>query len=184
MIDLGSKLRRDLLAYYFTNPHAAPYLRQLARLLDADPANLARELARLEEAGLFDSEQRGRQKHYRLNRRYPLFEEVRGIVLKTLGVTSRVRGALEEVDAVEEAYLFGSFARNQQDAASDIDVLVVGEPRLEELESAVRALERLLHRDINYTVLSRKEFRSRKARKDPFLSEVMGGKHIDLVGVR
>jgi len=184
MIDLGSKLRRDLLAYYFTNPQASHYLRELARLLDADPANLARELARLENAGLFVSEPRGRQKYYRLNRRYPLFDEVRGIVRKTVGVAARLRAALEAIDAVEQAFLFGSFARNQQDAASDIDVLVVGEPRLENLESAVRRLERLLHRDINYTVLSRREFRSRKARGDPFLSEVTGGDHIGLVGAR
>ncbi|MGH9779920.1 MAG: nucleotidyltransferase domain-containing protein [Candidatus Acidiferrales bacterium] len=184
MIDLGSKLRRDLLAYYFTNPQASHYLRELARRLDADPANLARELARLEEAGLFVSEPHGRQKYYRLNRRYPLFDEVRGIVRKTVGVASRLRAALEQVDGVGEAYLFGSFARNQQDAASDIDVLVVGEPRLAELESVVRRLERQLGREINYTVLSRKEFRSRKARRDPFLSEVTGGELIDLVGAR
>lgn len=182
MIDLGSRLRRDLLGYYFTNPQASHYLRELARRLDADPANLARQLARLEDAGLFVSERRGRQKYYRLNRHYALFEEVRSIVLKTVGVAARLRATLKEVDAVKEAYLFGSFARNQQDAASDIDVLVVGEPRLEVLENAVRALERLLHRDINYTVLSRREFRSRKARKDPFLSEVMVGERIDLVG--
>ncbi|MGH9788114.1 MAG: nucleotidyltransferase domain-containing protein [Candidatus Acidiferrales bacterium] len=182
MINLGSKLRRDLLGYYFTNPHAAHYLRELARLLPADPANLARELARLEEAGLFVSEQRGRQKFYRLNRGYSLFEEVRGTIAKTVGVAGGLRNALEGIDGVEEAYLFGSFARNQLDAASDIDILIVGEPRLEELENAVRKLERQLHRDINYTVLSRKEFRSRKARKDPFLSAVLGGKRIALVG--
>ncbi len=184
MIDLGSRLRRDLLGYYFTNPQASHYLRELARQLDADPANLARELARLEEAGLFVSERRGRQKHYRLNRSYPLFDEVRGIVLKTVGVAARLRAALEQIDAVEEAYLFGSFARNQQDAASDIDLLVVGDPRLEDLENAVGRLERQIHRDINYTVLSRSEFRSRKAQKDPFLSEVTEGDHIGLVGAR
>jgi len=184
MIDLGSRLRRDLLAYYFTNPHASLYLRELARRLDADPANLARELARLEAAGLFVSERRGKQKYFRLNRGYPLFDEVRSIVSKTVGMAERLRTALKEVDGVEEAYLFGSFARNQQDAASDIDLLVVGEPRLEDLENAMRRLERQFHRDINYTVLSRREFRSRKARKHPFLSEVAEGKHIDLVGAR
>ncbi|MCI0402639.1 MAG: nucleotidyltransferase domain-containing protein, partial [Acidobacteria bacterium] len=81
-----------------------------------------------------------------------------------------------------EACLFGSFARNQQDAASDIDLLVIGEPRFQELENTLRALERQLGRDINYTVLSCKEFRSRKARRDPFLAAVMSGERVDLVG--
>ncbi len=80
MFDLRSKLRRDLFAYYFTNPAASHHLRELARLLHADPANLSRELNRLELQGLFSSDQRGRQKYFQLNKKYPLYEELRRIV--------------------------------------------------------------------------------------------------------
>ncbi len=83
---------------------------------------------------------------------------------------------------MEEAYLYGSFARNQQDAASDIDVLVIGNPKGRALAEAIQKLERQLGREINYTVLTRKEFESRRARKDTFLENVWHNKRVLLVG--
>ena len=78
--------------------------------------------------------------------------------------------------------MYGSFASNQQDAASDIDVLVIGSAREKDLAQAVGKLERQLGREINYTVLTPKEFESRRARKDAFLENVWHNKRIPLVG--
>jgi len=75
-------------------------------------------------------------------------------------------------EGINEAYLYGSFARDQQDAASDIDVLVIGNPKGEVLAEAIRRLERQLGREINYTVFTRKELESRRKRKDAFLENV------------
>jgi len=123
MIDLRSKARQRLLAYYFANPTARLHLRRLAGQLDIDPANLSKELRRLETEGLFRSEVNGRQKYFQLNRDYPLFAELRSIVSKTIGAPSLIAQALKKIEGIEEAYLYGSFASNQQDAASDIDAL-------------------------------------------------------------
>ncbi len=181
MIDLRSKLRQKLLGYYFTNPGASYYLRELAEALEVDPANLSRELRRLERQGLFVSEKRGKQKYFRLNRNYPLYDEVRGIVFKTVGAVGQLRNTLQQVTGIREAYLYGSFAKNQQDAASDIDILVIGKPEAEELEVAIRKLERQLGREINYTLLSPEEFKTRRADKDAFLEDVWRGKKISLI---
>jgi len=78
--------------------------------------------------------------------------------------------------------LYGSFARNQQDASSDIDVLVIGNPKGETLAEAMQKLERQLGREVNYTVLTRKEFDSRRTRKDAFLENVWHNKRVSLVG--
>jgi predicted nucleotidyltransferase len=120
---------------------------------------------------LFRSEISGRQKYFELNREYPLFDEVRRIVGKTIGAVSLIRGSLKKIEGIDQAYLYGSFAKNQQDAASDVDVLVIGVPPEEILAQAVRKLERQLGREINYTVLTPKEFESRRARKDAFLQK-------------
>ncbi len=90
--------------------------------------------------------------------------------------------SLKRIEGIDEAYLYGSFASNQQDAASDIDVLVIGAPREEVLAQVMRKLERQLGREINYTVLTPKEFGSRRARKDAFLENVWHNKRIPLVG--
>jgi predicted nucleotidyltransferase len=182
MLDLRSKARQRLLAYYFTNPTARHHLRDLAGRLSIDPSNLSKELGRLEREGLFRSEVSGRQKYFQLNRKYPLFDEVRSIVAKTIGAVPVITQSLKKIEGIGEAYLYGSFARNQQDAASDIDVLVIGTPRGEVLAEAVRKLERQLGREINYTVLAPKEFRSRRARKDAFLESVWHNDRVSLVG--
>ena len=182
MIDLRSRVRQRLLAYYFANPTARLHLRNLAGQLDIDPSNLSKELRRLETEGLFRSEVNGRQKYFHLNRGYPLFAEVRSIVSKTIGAPSLLAQALKKIQGIEEAYLYGSFASNQQDASSDIDVLVIGAPRGEALAEAMRRIERQLGREVSYTVLTRKEFDSRRARKDAFLENVWHNKRIPLVG--
>ena len=181
MINLRSKLRQGLLGYYFTNPATSHYLRELAGLLDEDPANLSRELARLESQGLFVSEKRGLQKYFRLNRNYPLYEEVRRIVLKTVGAVGQLRNSLKNIPGIQRAYLYGSFAENRQDALSDIDLLVIGNPEAEELEEAVRKIERQLCREVNYTLFSPEEFRARRAERDAFLRDVWRRKTISLL---
>src|SRR5580692_12248204 len=102
MIDTRSKTRQRLLTYYFTNPTARLHLRELAGLLAADPSNLSKELARLEREGLFKSEFSGRQKYFQLNRDYPLYAEVRGIVSKTIGAPSLISESLKKIPDIEE----------------------------------------------------------------------------------
>jgi predicted nucleotidyltransferase len=182
MLDLRSKARQHLLAYYFTNPSAHLHLRDLAQRLNIDPSNLSKEFARLEREGLFRSEVNGRQKYFQLNCDYPLFDEVRKIVAKTVGAAPAISRSLKKIDGIDEAYLYGSFASNQQDAASDIDVLVIGNPSDEVLAQAVSKLERQLGREISYTVLTPKEFKSRRARKDAFLENVWHNERVALVG--
>src|SRR3974390_1501445 len=103
MLNLRSKVRQRLLAYYFTNPAARHHLRDLAERLSTDPSNLSKELRRLEGEGLFRSEVSGRQKYFQLNRQYPLFDEVRRIVGKTIGAVSMIRESLKKVEGIDEA---------------------------------------------------------------------------------
>lgn len=182
LLDLRSHARRKLLVYYFTNPTARQHLRDLAKRLKIDPSNLSKELVRLEREGLFRSEVSGRQKYFQLNREYPLLEELRSIVAKTIGVGPLLGKALKRIEGVEEAYLYGSFARNQEDADSDIDVLVIGKPNNEALAESVQKLERQLGREINYTVLTRKELESRREHKDAFLESVWHSKRALIIG--
>ena len=180
MLDLRSKARQRLLVYYFTNPAVRHHLRDLADRLSIDPSNLSRELRRLEREGLFRAEVSGRQKYFQLNKEYPLFREVRSIIAKTIGAVPLIAQSVKTIDGIEEAYLYGSFARNQQDAASDIDLLVIGKPPGEALAEVMGKLERQLGRDVNYTVLSRAEFESRRARKDAFLENFWHNKRVSL----
>src|ERR1700685_3461586 len=118
MLDMRSKARQKLLAYYFTNPTTRLHLRDLAGRLSVHPSHLSKEVSRLEREGLFRSEVSGRQKYFQLNREYPLFDEVRSIIAKTIGAVPLLAESLKKIEGIEEAYLYGSFARNQQGRAT------------------------------------------------------------------
>src|SRR3989338_7246078 len=87
-----SRLRQKILAYFYTNPDSQLYLREAALILKEDPGNLSKELAKLEKEGIFTSSIRGRQKYISLNKKYPLYNELKSIIFKTVGV----EGALKE----------------------------------------------------------------------------------------
>lgn len=174
-------LRNKLLGYLFLNERAEAYVRELARTLDVDATNLSRELVNFEREGIVVSTIRGRQKYFRLNRHYPLFRELKRIVQMQVGVTEQLRQALKSVHGINEAYVYGSFAKKEQDAHSDVDVLIVGKASTGELEQALRPLEKRFGRQINFTSISPKELRERLKARDSFLNDVWLGPKIDLM---
>ena len=182
MISLRSSLRRKLLTFFYVNRSARVYVRQLASELHADSTNLSRELARLEREGLLHSEIEGRQRYYSINRAYPYLKPLFTMLQGSIGIEPALKDALKEVDGVKSAWLFGSFAKNEADAASDIDLLIVGKPDQAQLAAETRKAEKLLRREINYTVLTPKELKRRLKKGDAFIEDIWNGKRIELIG--
>jgi predicted nucleotidyltransferase len=181
MIPLRSNLRRALLTYYLVNRSASHYVRELAALLGVDPTNLSRELRRLEKEGLFRSELRGNQRYYRLNKDYPLLKEVFAILQRTIGIVPATSEALGKIAGIEAAYIYGSFAKGEEDASSDIDILIIGRPDAHALANATSRLEKLVNREVNYTVIDKPELKRKLAARDPFLSDIWKGKRLELI---
>jgi predicted nucleotidyltransferase len=181
MISLRSELRRKLLTFFYVNRNARVYVRQLAVALEADSTNVSRELARLEQEGLLRSETEGRQLYYSVNRGYPYLKPVFALLQGSVGIQPTLRHALQAVDGIRSAWLFGSFAKNEADGASDIDVLIVGKPDQTELAAEIRQTEKTLRREINYTVLTSKELKRRLQKIDPFVTDIWNGKRTELV---
>ncbi len=182
MFSLRSELRRNLLTFFYVNRSARPYVRQLAADLHADPTNVSRELARLERDGILRSETEGRQLYYSLDRKSPLLKPLFALLKGSIGIEPTLRSSVGAVPGVESAYLYGSFAKGESDAASDIDLLLIGAPDQSALAAEIRKAERTLRREINYTVLTSSELEQRLAAHDPFLSDVWNGRRIPLMG--
>jgi predicted nucleotidyltransferase len=182
MISLRSNLRRSLLTLFYVNRSARAYVRQLAAAIGADSTNVSRELARLEREGFLRSETEGRQRYYSVNPGYPYLKPVFALLQGSVGIEPTLRHALQAVPGIESAWIYGSFAKNEADAASDIDVLILGRPNQTQLASEVRKAEKALRREINYTVLSSPELNRRLARRDAFIADIWNGKRIELIG--
>jgi predicted nucleotidyltransferase len=177
----GSRIRAKILGWLFTHPEESFFVRQMAVILKEDPTNVSREMARLEELGTLRSKRNGNLKHFQANRECPFFEELKGLVLKTSGVAGRIRASLERLAGIEFAFIYGSYARGEKKADSDVDLLIIGDVGLNRLDSSLEKLEKVLGREINYVLYSREEFRARKKSKDGFLMDVLSGKKIMVV---
>jgi predicted nucleotidyltransferase len=182
MISLRSRLRRKLLTFFYVSPKARAYVRQIAAAIDEDSTNVSRELKRLEREGLLLSELEGRQLYYTLNRDYPYVKPVFQILKGSVGIVPSLKKALERIAGIESAWIYGSFARGDADSSSDIDLLIVGMPDQAQLAAATRRVERLLRREINYTVFTPQELKQRLAARDAFAGDVWRGKRIELIG--
>ncbi len=177
-----SQTRKELFRLYFTNPDQKYYLRELERQLSIPVSMIRAELLRLEKDGIFYSSRQGNLTYYALNRSYPLFEELKSIVFKTIGIQGELKNILSPMKGIEAALIYGSFARKQETAQSDIDILIIGTLEQSTLPGRIRKLENKIQREINYTVLTPEEFRGKIKEKGSFLEQVMKNPVIFLVG--
>lgn len=181
MLSLRSNLRKALLAHLYSNRSTRFYVRQMAAMLGVDPTNLSRELSRLEKEGLLQSEIEGRQRYYSINRGYPYLKPLFTMLQGSVGIIPAIKDALQDIEGIDNAYIYGSFAKNGADASSDIDLLIIGEPEHGLLASEVRRVEKMLKREVNYTVLKPRELRSKLKAHDPFISDIWHGPRITLI---
>ena len=102
--------------------------------------------------------------------------------MKTAGVAGRLRDALDKIAGIQLAFIFGSYAKGEEKADSDVDLLIIGGVDMNRLDSSVGKMEKMLGREINYVLYSMKEFKSKRKAEDGFLMEVLSGKKIMLIG--
>jgi predicted nucleotidyltransferase len=179
-----SPLRKKLLSYFFTNPQAKLYLRDIAVKLNIDPANLSRELARLVSEGVFVFQKQGNLKYFSLNSKYSLYQEMKSMIFKTIGVQGALESLLRKTAGIQHAFIYGSFAKNTERAGSDIDLcLIIRKKEFKEnpLLEGLHKLEREVGRDINYTFFTEEEWKSKKRLKDSFVLTLVKGKRIELI---
>ena len=177
----ASDVRRSILRIFFARPGVQRHPRQLARELGRSATIVAEELDRLERSGILASEWIGRTRRYRVDEASPIASEIRSLVQKTIGVEARLREALAGVPGVEEAFLFGSYARGEERATSDLDLFVVGQADQELLSEQLADVERDLGRDVNVVTYTRPELDRLQEQLDPFVLGVLTGSRVPLV---
>lgn len=175
--------RRQILALLLMHPEQSFHVREIARITGKPAGTLYRELNSLAEAGLLVRSPFGNQVHYRANPACPIYEELRGILRKTFGVADVLREALKSVsDQVSIAFVYGSVARGDERASSDVDVMIIGKLKFGDAALALSAAEEILRREVNPHVYSSREFKSKLAEREPFLVRVVEGPKIFLTG--
>jgi predicted nucleotidyltransferase len=180
---LLGRTRAALLGHVLGHPDEWFHLRQIARESGASAGTAHRELNALVDLGLLLRESIGAAVRFKANTAHPVFPELQSLLAKTGGMPALLRSGIESLgDAVETAFIYGSVARGEQRASSDIDLMVIGDVSLSGLLKALRPVTGALRRDVNPTVYSREEF-DRKAREGhSFVERVLAEPKIFLKG--
>jgi len=171
---LFGSTRRRVLGWLLGHADEAYYLRELVRQTGTAVGAVQRELEQLTAAGLVRRDVRGKQVYFQANKDAAIFPELQGLFAKTSGLVDILREALLPLAGrLEAAFVFGSAARGELRAASDVDLMVVGEASFGDVVAAVRGAEDRLGRDVNPTVHSLDEFRAKVRAKHHFLTTVL-----------
>jgi len=181
---LFTTTQQRLLALLFGQPSRSFFASELIELTGSGSGAVQRELKRLTSSGLVTVKRIGKQKHYQANPDCPVFEELCALVRKTVAMVEPIRRALAPLaERVTLALIYGSVAKGTATAMSDIDLLVVADDlTLEALYSALAPVESSLDRKISPTLYTTKEFEIRRAAGNPFLTRVLEGEHLILIG--
>lgn len=180
---LFGQTRSAVLSALLLHPDASLHVRELARLTGASAGSLHRELRLLADIGLLLRQEVGRQVHYRANAAHPVHAELAQLLRKTAGLADVLREALTPLGAkVDLAFVYGSMAGGTERAGSDVDLMVLGKASFADLARTLAAAQATLRRDVNPTVMTRREFARRLAEGDGFARSVTKGDKLWLKG--
>ena len=180
---LFGRTRGAILALLYGHADQTFYTRQIAREVEASIGAVQRELEYLSKVGLIVRNSLGSQVFYQANRSAPIFKDLQALINKTIGVFSVLRSALQPLSKrIVVAFVYGSVAREEETAQSDVDLMVVGKATLHDVLSRLSTVEKGLGRPINPTVYSVAEFKSKLASGNHFVNSVLKGQKAFLLG--
>ncbi|HEV2990162.1 MAG TPA: nucleotidyltransferase domain-containing protein [Candidatus Angelobacter sp.] len=169
-------VRQGVLSATLTRPEKWWYLSELADYLHTRPSSLQRELTALVQSGILEQRRDGRRTYFKAETRSPIFRDLRGIFEKTVGLIPTLRATLRPYDRkIACAFVYGSVARGEERATSDVDLMVIGKVGIADLVPGLGEAEKRLGREINVTNYSADEFRKKLAEGNHFLTTVLKG---------
>jgi uncharacterized protein len=178
---LFGRTRGAVLAVLFGHVGESYYLRQLARMTGIALGPVQRELRQLVDAGLVTRKTLGTHTLFSANPASPVFAEMRSLVAKTVGIHDVLLAALQPLELkINLAFVYGSVARSRESHQSDIDLMIVGSSHFEDVVARIAEAQKMLSREINPTVYTVDEFRSKV--HGNFLKTVLNDKKLFLIG--
>ena len=181
---LFTPVQARVLGLLFGQPERRYQSAELIRLAQGGTGAVHRQLARLADAGLVTVTRSGNQKHYQARRDSPVFHELHGLVVKTVGLVEPVRQALWDLRRdIRAAFIYGSVAKGTDRATSDIDLMVISDALdYTALYAALAQAEAALGRRINPTVMTRRDWKRKRASADSFVKRISAARRVFVFG--
>jgi len=179
---LSSKIRSEIFRMLFGVNDEALHMREIERRSGLSIGTIQQETKKLLHLNLILKRKDGNRIYYQANKEHPLYAEIRGLVLKTVGLADFFRNALKVNPNIQFAFVFGSLARNEENDKSDVDLMIIGEITMRQLTALLSGVSDHIGREINPHILTVREFLKRKSTKDHFLTQVLDSPKIFVIG--
>jgi DNA-binding transcriptional ArsR family regulator len=179
---IASSARVKILKLLLLNEGKRYYQREIAELAGLPVRAVQREGARLTEIGLLYRIEDGNRVYFQANPTCPIFPELKRILLKTVALELLLSEALARDGQIQVAFIYGSYAANQETVASDVDLFVIGSISGRQLSAALRPVQAEIQREFSHHLITPEEYRERLSRQDGFLRNVLEGPKIFVVG--
>jgi predicted nucleotidyltransferase len=179
---VSSKIRIEILRILSLFPDNTYNINQLSRITGFSPRGVEKELKNLLSGGILRKEISGNQHRYQLDSLCPIYQEIKSIIVKTVGIADVIKRALEPVaPEIELAFIYGSFATGEYGNESDIDLFLVTGISGLKLAEICGDLQNRLGRSINISQFTLDEYRMRTAQKDHFVTRLIEGSKIEII---
>lgn len=180
---LFTETQQQVLRLLYGQPERSFYTKEVLRRTGMGVATIKRELDRMLAAGILTMKKVGNQHHYQANRGCPIYDELLGIVKKTVGVTDILRQALEPLaEKIDWAFVFGSVASGKERTGSDVDLLVVGAVTFRDVVTAIYDTQEILGREINPKLYNREEWQRMRKERHAFINNILSQPRLDVIG--
>jgi predicted nucleotidyltransferase len=181
---LFSKVRQRVLTLFYNHPDSDFHTNEIIRLTESGTGAVQRELRTLTATGIILVKNVGNQKRYQVNQTAPIYSELQGIVTKTFGLADRLRQALKPLaENIDIAFIFGSIAKNEDTARSDIDVMLIGKTiSYTDIYLLLEHIEQTLSRKINPTCYTVSDWQKKFRAENHFIKKIIQQDKIFLIG--
>ena len=172
-----------LLKLFILSPGRDFYQRELADLTGERLLLVQRAVARLVQAGLVNQAARGNRVYYRVDQSHPAFQDLKAVILKTVGIGDALRMQLARFgEKIKIAFVYGSVARGEETVSSDVDIMLIGDLSGREVASAFSSVKKMLNREINPSIYTPAEFRQKVRERHPFVTTLVREPKLFLLG--
>ncbi len=180
MISLRSKITQKLLGYFFINPDKKLYIQEMCKKFNLDKRNLVKKLYELEKNSILTLTNIGNLKLYSINTDCPLYNDLKNLFNKTIGIESNLKQIVNKEKDIKKAIIYGSYALENLNTYSDIDLLLIGDHNIIKFQRKISRIQNEIDREINNVNMDLTEYNKRKRKKNPFIINIFNNKHMIL----
>lgn len=176
-----SQTKINILGILLTNPERSFYMREIGKILNCKPGVFQKSINELVKEEILLNEFKANARFFKANLQYPLYKELKNVILKTVGIIGSLKEVLKKIAGIKLAFIYGSYAQEKEHSLSDIDIIIIGKINEDLVVKQLDKLENELKREFNYKIYSNSDFLKYK-KSDSFLKNILKDKKIMLVG--